>query len=80
MKFGKIGNPKGVGSTVSVQVISVTLLLVECPEAPQTPNENKPTDAHAETLKEKTEAAKTNEKKLPGVAQVAGNDRCTICK
>jgi hypothetical protein len=40
---------------VSVQVISVTLMLVECPEALNTPDEKKPTDAHAEAPKEKGE-------------------------
>jgi hypothetical protein len=71
LKFGKVGNSTDVGSTVSVQVISVTLMLVECPEAPNTPDEKKSTDGHAE-------APKTDEKKLPGVAQVAGKHRCAI--
>ena len=46
-----------ISNPVSVQLISVTLMLVECPETP-----------------------KTGEKKLPGVAQVAGKHRCAIWK
>lgn len=60
VKFGKTPNPKDDGSTVTVQVISVTLMLVECPSTPATGDKT---------------AEETNTPKIPGLAKLAGEYR-----
>ncbi len=66
LKYGRIKEPDDKNSHVCVQVISVTLMLVDCPQPSQEKEKQEP-------------AKKTNSTETPpGLAQVVGKDNSCI--